>query len=166
MEIPFVIFLCAALIPIVVGFLWYSPFLFADAWMKVSGQSEDKLKSGNMILILGLTYLFSFFIATTVWGFVVHQIGVFQLFSHDPNFMVNGSDSSVLYQSVMDKFGSEFRTFGHGALHGAILALTLTFPVIAINSLFERRGWKYIFIHGGYWLISLILMGGVIAQFA
>jgi hypothetical protein len=38
-------------------------------------------------------------------------------------------------------------------------------PLIGINSLFERKSFKYIFIHTGYWIISLALMGGVLCQF-
>lgn len=165
MEVPFIIFLVAAIIPLAVGSLWYGP-LFGKFWMKASGVDEEKMKSGNMLVILGLTFLFSFFAASALWGSVIHQVGVFQLFSHDPSFTTAGSDANVLYQSVMDMFGSEFRTFGHGALHGGIVALTLVFPVIAINSLFERRGWSYILVHVGYWFVTFLLMGGVIAQFA
>lgn len=164
MEIPFIIFLAAAIIPLAVGAIWYGP-LFGKYWMNASGVDEEKMKSGNMLVIFGLTFLFSFFIASTIWGVVIHQVGVFQLFSHDPTFMTEGSDAYALYQSVMDRFGSGFRTFGHGALHGGILCLTLVFPVIAINSLFERKGWGYIFVHVGYWFVTFILMGGAIAQF-
>lgn len=35
-----------------------------------------------------------------------------------------------------------------------------------INALFERRGFKYIAIHTGYWLITLAIIGGLMCQFA
>ncbi|MEM1124806.1 MAG: DUF1761 domain-containing protein, partial [Bacteroidota bacterium] len=31
-----------------------------------------------------------------------------------------------------------------------------------MNALFERRGWKYIWIHTGYWFITLALIGGLL----
>jgi hypothetical protein len=34
--------------------------------------------------------------------------------------------------------------------------------MIAINGLFERKSWQYIFIHSGYWIISLMIMGAVV----
>lgn len=43
----------AALSAFVLGGLWYSPMLFANKWMALSGQSEEKLKSGNMGMIFG-----------------------------------------------------------------------------------------------------------------
>ncbi|MEL6988082.1 MAG: DUF1761 domain-containing protein [Bacteroidota bacterium] len=37
--------------------------------------------------------------------------------------------------------------------------------MIGCISLFERRGWKYVLIHAGYWLLTLTLIGGVVCQF-
>jgi len=48
-----------------------------------------------------------------------------------------------------------------GATAG-LLAGIWTFCAIAIHSLFELKGWRYIFINGGYSLISLTLMGAII----
>jgi len=65
----------------------------------------------------------------------------------------------------MTKYGEVHRTFTHGMVHGGMGTIFIAFPIIAINGLFERRSWKYILIHTGYWLISLVLMGGVICAF-
>jgi hypothetical protein len=48
-----------------------------------------------------------------------------------------------------------------GATAG-FLAGIWTFCAIAIHSLFELKSWRYIFINGGYSLISLTLMGAII----
>ncbi len=37
-----------------------------------------------------------------------------------------------------------------------------TFCAIAIHSLFELKTWRYIFINGGYSLVSLVIMGAII----
>jgi hypothetical protein len=68
--------------------------------------------------------------------------------------------------AFMTSYGSEFRTFGHGALHGFITSLFIVFPPLATNALFERKSWTYIFINYGYWAVSLIIMGGIISQWA
>ena len=61
MKIDIVILLLAALVPLAIGNIWYNPKIgFGNAWMKASGMTEEKAKGANMILILGLTYLFSF----------------------------------------------------------------------------------------------------------
>ena len=42
------------------------------------------------------------------------------------------------------------------------LAGIWTFSAIAIHSLFELKCWRYIFVNGGYSLVSLTLMGAII----
>jgi hypothetical protein len=44
--------------------------------------------------------------------------------------------------------------------------LFFAFPIVGINGLFERKSWKYIFIHAGYWMLTLMLMGGIVCAFA
>jgi len=43
-----------------------------------------------------------------------------------------------------------------------LLAGIWTFCAIAIHSLFELKSWRYIFINGGYSIVSLTLMGAII----
>ena len=87
-----------------------------------------------------------------------------QLFATDPSFAVEGSEINTMYTELMDKYGTRHRSFGHGAVHGVFAAVLLALPFIGINALFERRGAKYIFIHLGYWLVTLVAMCGVICQ--
>ena len=155
-----------AMIPLIVGFIWYNPKVFGTAWMNASGLTEDKLKGGNMALIMGLTYFFSLMLAMVMAPTVIHQFGFFSMINHD--FKALQDTNSEVYKMlhpVMERYMGEFRTFGHGALHGGITAIFLVMPIVAINALFERKGFKYIAIHVGYWFISLLLMGGIICQF-
>jgi len=162
----FPIFLAAALIPMVIGAIWYNPRVLGKAWMKASGVTEAQAQSGNMILIFGLAYLFSFFLAFGLNGLVIHQTGVFQLFAGDPSFATEGSEFNTFANNFMEKYGDRHRSFGHGALHGGIAAIVFALPLIGIIALFERRGWQYVMIHFLYWFVALTLMGGVICQFA
>jgi len=43
----------------VLGGIWYSPFLFAPAWMRECGVPEEKLKSGNPAKIFGGAFVLS-----------------------------------------------------------------------------------------------------------
>ena len=49
------------------GGLWYSPALFAKAWQRAAGLSDEQAKSGNMAMIFGLTFVLSL-IAAYVFG--------------------------------------------------------------------------------------------------
>jgi hypothetical protein len=64
----------------------------------------------------------------------------------------------------MSSYGTNFRNFKHGMLHGFMTALFLALPIICLNSQFEMKNWKYILITSGYWIVSLMLMGGIICQ--
>src|SRR5260370_2288242 len=53
--------LVAAIYTMVVGFLWYSPILFANAWMRELGHdANDKAKIQEMQKTAGLAYTGSF----------------------------------------------------------------------------------------------------------
>jgi hypothetical protein len=155
----------AALIPLLVGAVWYSPKVFGNTWMRVAGKTQEELEGGNMAIIFGLTYVLAILLALGLSGMTNHQSGVLQLFAMHPDFAVEGSEIKNLFDSIMTQFGDRHRTFGHGALHGGIAAIIIGLPLIAINALFERRGAKFIGIHFGYWFLTLVLMGGVVCQF-
>ncbi|WP_317191325.1 DUF1761 domain-containing protein [Flavobacterium agrisoli] len=66
----------------------------------------------------------------------------------------------------MTDYGGAFRTFKHGALHGFITGIFFALPIIGINGLFERKSWKYIFIHAGFWTVTLTVVGAILCGWA
>ncbi|MDF1696452.1 MAG: DUF1761 domain-containing protein [Saprospiraceae bacterium] len=162
MPTNFYMFFVAGLIPLIIGFLYYSPKLAGNAWMKSNNFTEESLKGGNMGLILGLSYICSVLIAFMMANFTIHQGGAFGMMY--PEVMVSGSDTQKHFNELMQMYGENSRSFTHGLIHGIITTLFFVTPIIAINALFERRGWKYILIHTGYWLITLALVGGLICS--
>ncbi|ALJ05625.1 hypothetical protein APS56_11025 [Pseudalgibacter alginicilyticus] len=146
----------AAVSAMVVGFIWYNPKTFGNAWMQASGMTDEKIKSGNMAKIFGLSFLFSFLLSIALPGIVIHQMGVMSLV---------GGDSSVAlpsYEALLVDYGDAFRTFKHGAFHGVLTGVFIALPIIGINALFERKSAKYIFINAGYWIVTLAVMGAII----
>lgn len=93
-------------------------------------------------------------------------------------------DSNLTEDQI--KQGNKGKIFGFTAIFSLIMALNLamflaqptidvawgaeagflagiwTFCAIAICALFELKCWRYIFINGGYSLVSLTLMGAII----
>lgn len=161
MASNFYMYFVTALIPLVVGFVWYNPKVLGTAWMESCGFKEEDLQGANMGVIFGLSYVFAFMITLVLQSIVIHQGGVFSLLA--PEVMEPGPIQDVFNQLMVD-YGDRYRTFGHGALHGGTTALFIGLPLIGTTALFERRGWKYIWIHVGYWFVSLLLMGGVLCQ--
>lgn len=46
-----------------------------------------------------------------------------------------------------------------GAFYGFLTGFGWVSLAIAVNSLFERKSWKYMLIHVGYWTVVFTLMG-------
>lgn len=156
MEFNLFAIIVAAIVPMIIGFVWYNPKVFGNAWMQASGVTEEKLKTGNMAVIFGVTLVLSFLLSFFVQSLVIHQVGAYG--------MIGGEPAKALpsYEAFMNDYKDVFRTFKHGALHGVLSGVFLFFPVIAINALFERKSWKYIFINAGYWIVSLAAMGAIV----
>ena len=162
MEINFIALLVAAIVTLVVGFIWYHPKVFGTIWMKENNFTAEDLKKGNMLKIFGLTYLFSLMITMILMALTIHQSGAFGMIGGPP--MLDHVKPS--FTAFMADYGTAYRTFKHGALHGFMASLFFALPLIGINGLFERKSWKYILIHAGFWAVCLTLMGGIVCAFA
>jgi len=156
MEINFLALLAAACSTLVVGFIWYNPKVFGNAWMRESGMTEEKMKGANMALTFGVSILYAFFISFILQMLTIHQFGAIGMVGGDPTI------AKPSYVEFMADYGSAFRTFKHGALHGFMTGLFLALPIIGVGALYERRSFKYVLIAGGYWVVSMMIMGGII----
>ena len=155
----------AALFPLVIGMVWFNPKVFGTAWMTSIGMSQDSMKGGNMILVFGLTYVFSFFLAFSLDGIVIHQFGLLSLLQSPAGQAPSPAQHDDLI-AMLSKYSGNFRSYKHGALHGTIAGITIALPIIGVNALFERRGFKYIAINVGFWTVCLAIMGAFICHFA
>jgi hypothetical protein len=126
--------------------------------MRESGVSEEKIKGGNMLLTMLMAFIYAFSISFVLQFLVIHQTGALG--------MVGGNADKALpsYSAFLADYGTAFRTFKHGALHGFMTGLFFCLPVIGVGALFERRSWKYTLIAGGYWVVTGTIMGGIICQ--
>lgn len=156
MEINLLAILTAAVSALVIGFVWYNPKVFGNAWTKAAGLSEEQLKGGNMAIIFGLALFFAFLLAFALQFLTIHQTGALGMVGGDP------SKALPSYEAFMADYGDAFRTFKHGALHGTIAGVFIALPLIGTNALFDRKGAKYIFINSGYWIVTLAIMGGIV----
>ena len=131
--------LVSALIPLIIGSIWYHPKAFGTVWMNATGITEDKLKNMSpakaYIVALVLSMVLSFYLYI--------------------NVLTGGPDDMRHGQEI-------YMTFKHGAAHGAFLGLFVVLPVLATNAIFEMKSAKYIFINVFYWIVSLALMGGTL----
>lgn len=165
LEINFPAVLLSALIPLLVGIIYYHPKVFGTIWMKTSGINSDANKNVNMVKVFIIMVLVSIPMAFFMQFLVIHQFHFYSMLANDKSLEIAGSPLHSFFVETMAKYGTEFRTFKHGAFHGSFSGIVLAMPIIAISSLFENKNWKYVLIHTGYWIITMGLMGGIISGF-
>lgn len=161
-QINFYAVLVAALVPMVLGFIWYNPKVFGNAWMKAAGMTDDQVKGGNMAVIFVVSFVLSFLLAMSMNMLTIHQAvmpGLFMTSAGDP---APGSPEATFLADFFTKYGSLHRTFTHGMVHGIISAILIVLPVLGTNALFERKGFKYILVNVGYWVVCIAIMGGIV----
>lgn len=157
--------IAGAIINFIVGIIWYNPKIFGTVWMKEANLDAEKMKSINMVKLMGFSLVFAFLVSFFLTYIVIHQMHLASIVMNQ----IQGTDAKAKaaaeadIANVLAKYGNEFRTFKHGAFHGLSAVVFLILPVIGMNALYENKSWKYIFIHVGYWALTLSLMGGVIS---
>ena len=148
----------AAFTTLLVGFIWYHPKVLGTLWIKEAGLTVDESQKENLFVIFGFTFVFSIFIGIIMQALTIHQFGALGMIGGGTKL----AEAKPSFAAFMADYGTAFRTAKHGALHGFFTGLFFAFPMIAINGLFERRSWKYIFIHSGYWIVTLTIIGAIV----
>lgn len=127
--------LVAALATMVVGFLWYSPMLFARPWMVAMGYDPDnKARIQEMQKSAGKSYAISL-VASLVSAFVLGKI------------IHIATANTVLYGMK----------FGFAVWLGFVTTVQLT------AKLFGNQSTKLYLINTGYQLVCYLAMGAILA---
>lgn len=143
MNLNYLAFFLIAFVPLLIAAVWYRP----------------QLSIGKIAIAFVLSF-------TLVYGYInltIHQIGFYELFFTD--IMKGSEEAPKIVEEFLGKYGDKHRHFGHGAFHGAINAFLFAMPFIGFFALLEDRNWKWIKLHFGYWLVTSIVIGGLISEF-
>jgi hypothetical protein len=128
--------LAAAIATMVVGFLWYSPLLFARPWMRLMGYDpDDKARVAEMQKGAGKLYGLTF-VASIVSAVVLAKI------------IDITSVNTVLYGMKV----------GFAVWLGFVATVQLT------GALFGKQPTKLFLINTGYQLVCYLVMGGMLAK--
>ena len=126
--------LVSAIATMVVGFLWYSPALFANPWMKLMGlDPNDKEKIAEMQKSAGPSYFMSL-IASLLAAFVLGKL-----------IAVAGFSTGI-----------------DGLKIGLVVWLGFVTTVQFTNALFMRQKNRLYMINTGYQLVCYLVMGAIL----
>ena len=80
MQSNFIVILLVALVPTVVGFIWYNPKVLGIAWMKAADITEEKIKNAHVGEIFAVSLILSIMLSFIMSGMVIHQNQLASLF--------------------------------------------------------------------------------------
>jgi hypothetical protein len=120
----------------VIGFLWYSPFLFGKLWMVLMGYDpNDKAKIAEMQKKAGPLYGISM-LASLLSAFVLGKI---------------------IYNLAI-------ATWPYGMKVGFAVWAAFVATVQLTDTLFGKRPFKLFLINAGYQLVCYLVMGAILGQ--
>lgn len=132
-QINYVAILVSAVVFMFLGYLWYGPF-FGKLWMKLIGATQKDMDAAKAGM--AKTYAISFIGALVTTYVLAHFVSVGQAAS-----------------------------FGTGATIGfwAWLGFVATTGVNEFIYSPKPKPWKLYWLNQGYWLVSLLIAGGILA---
>lgn len=132
-DINYTAVLGAAILSMVLGFIWYSPTVFGKQWLKLKGLTPEKLqeqKNKGMEKIYAVTFLSSLVMAYVLAHFVDY---------------------------------TQAKTLEQGAQTGFWIWLGFVATVMLAGVLFGGKSFRLYLIESGYHLASLIAMSALLA---
>lgn len=124
----------AGVINMILGALWYSPLVIGKLWMRSMGKTDEQIKQGFSSAAMGLTYVVNT-IASLVFAYVLAHIIKF----------------------------ANLHTFAQGVNVGFWVWLGFVVTTVIPGYLYESRPKMLYFLFIIYQLISITIMGGVLA---
>jgi len=128
--------LVSAIATMVIGFLWYSPVLFANPWMRLMGiDPNDKAKIAEMQKSAGKIYSLAF---------------------------VASIASAAVLAKIIDLTSVDTISYGMKIGFGVWLGFVTT--VQLTGALFGKQPTKLYLINTGYQLVCYLVMGAILAK--
>lgn len=138
-------FIISALIPMIMGFVYYHPNVMGKIWMKANGFTQESIGTGPKPIMFLVAFGAAALLTSFFWAWVTGVGGTDQLQVVDP----------------VD--GHSFVTFKHGVGHGILFTITVLMPIFVTMSIFEKRSWSWAFVNVGYWGLTAITMCGILS---
>ncbi len=138
MEVNYLAVFVAAVAGFMIGFVWYLPQVFGTKWMKVLGTPMTGMKPEGMGGKMAISFL-SALVSAIVLSFIITIAIAWKVSS--------GVTPDLLMTGMITGFWVWL----------GFLATSLVDPV-----LWQNKPWSLWGINAGYWLVRLVVMGGII----
>ncbi len=145
LDVNYVAILVAGIANMALGAFWYSPAGFGEKWMKLSKITKADIEKAkpNMGKMYGITFLGALVMALVL----AHVVPLVM------DEVVNAAERALTQGEIV----------GVGALTGAMMWLGFVATVSLGGSTWGKRPWALYWLDAGYWLVSLAIMGVILA---
>jgi hypothetical protein len=132
LSVNFLAVLVAGIVFMVVGFLWYSPVLFAKPWTALNRMTEEQIRqaSSNSSPLMYLPTFIGALVSSYILSVFIHA--------------------------------AQMTTLLGGLEMGFLAALGFIIPSFGSNYVFSSRPFKLYLIDAGYQVVSLTLAGMIL----
>lgn len=124
----------AGVLNMIIGALWYSPYVTGKLWMRAMGKTEEELRQGFSPTSMAMTYIVNT-VASLVFAYVLAHL--------------------IKFSSTND--------FSQGVMIGFWVWLGFVVTTVIPGYMYEGKPKVLFFIFIIYQLISITLMGGLLA---
>ncbi len=125
--------LVSAIVSMIIGMIWYNPSVFGSIWMKGIGKNEKDMQKDKE---KGMAWRYIFaLISSLVMSFILAHV--------------------VDYTEAV--------SIGRGLEAGFWIWLGFIATTMTGMVLWEGKPWKVYFINAGFYLVSLIIQGSILA---
>lgn len=141
-SVNYLAVLVAAIAAFVLGGLWYGP-VFGKQWMALMGMTKEKMEAEKSKGV-AKSYILMF-IGSLVMAYILSYVVM----------------AMAPYLAAMGTIGALA-----GLEIGICMWLGFVAPVTMGSVLWEGRPWKLWFLNAGYYVVSLAVMGAILAVWA
>ena len=157
------IHIVAALIPLLIGAVWYNEKVFGKVVMDANGEG----KRGHPAVVHGGALVLGVVLSFTYKFLGDHHYAFQTFFRPDTEHGVGvdvASPFGIQLKELIDGYGTRFHSWTHGLAHSLMISFFVLLPIMAINDLFEGRSFKYFITVWGYWVLTIAAMYMLLAQ--
>ncbi len=159
MNLNYTAFFLISFLPLLLGIFWYHPNSPISKWSGVKFANPLTMSWLKIVLL----FVLSFALVFGYINLVIHQMGFYELFFTD--IMRGSEEAKQVVAAFLEKYGDKHRHFGHGIFHGLINAFAFALPFVTAHTILDDRSVKYWAHHFSFWLVTSMLIGGLIAAF-
>ncbi|MBL7789642.1 MAG: hypothetical protein JNL75_07455 [Chitinophagales bacterium] len=160
-KINYIILLLTSTIPLILAYVWFhTGYIHRLLKLDTHNELTFKWSIGNIIALFILSFMYSI----TISYQVIHQLHFQSMLMNEVGFDKGEGNAYKDLVYILELYGKNFRSFGHGAFHGFLNSVFIIFPILYFQKLVSNWSWKMLVYIWSFWAICSMIMGAIICE--